>query len=145
MRSASPRPAVIASVVGSPRRSSRALVATVVPILIASIALAGIGASGFRCSSCRIPSSAASSYCSGLSDRSLCTRIAPAGVRATTSVKVPPRSIQNCQADARPTSVIAAPVSRLIGKSTHSPTVDQSEALCMRLRRTTLPISRPAV
>ena len=39
---------MIASIVGSPRRSSRALVATVVPILTASIALAGISSPGAR-------------------------------------------------------------------------------------------------
>jgi hypothetical protein len=36
-------------------------------------------------------------YCSGLSDSSLCVAMPPSGRRATMSVKVPPRSIQNCQ------------------------------------------------
>ena len=71
MRSASPRPAVIASVVGSPRRSSKALVATVVPILTASIALAGIGASAPGAAAAGCPR-APRLVLLGLSDRSLC-------------------------------------------------------------------------
>ena len=72
------------------------LVATVVPIFTASIPSSGRGASRPRPRSSRIPWSAASRYCSGFSDRSLWIRISPSGVRATMSVKVPPRSIQNC-------------------------------------------------
>jgi hypothetical protein len=44
-----------------------------------------------------MPWIAASSYCSGLSDSSLWILIEPSGARPTTSVNVPPRSIQNCQ------------------------------------------------
>jgi hypothetical protein len=44
-----------------------------------------------------MPASAASSYCRGFSDSSLWVMNAPSGRSATMSVKVPPRSIQNCQ------------------------------------------------
>src|SRR6202521_6222434 len=44
-----------------------------------------------------MPAIAASQYRSGLSDKSLWVTRRPSGVRATMSVKVPPRSIQNCQ------------------------------------------------
>src|SRR6478752_9586 len=46
-----------------------------------------------------MPATAASRYCSGLSERSLCVTSVPSGRLPTTSVKVPPRSIQNCQRD----------------------------------------------
>ncbi len=44
-----------------------------------------------------MPAIAASAYCSGFSDSSLWVTSEPSGRRATMSVKVPPRSIQNCQ------------------------------------------------
>jgi hypothetical protein len=90
MRRASAWPTVIAKTVGSPLRSSRALVATVVPILTASM-LAPTG------SRARTPATAASAYCSGFSESSLWVTSEPSGRRATMSVKVPPRSIQNSQ------------------------------------------------
>src|SRR6266481_5777554 len=96
MRSASAKPLVMMRSVRSPLRSSSALVATVVPILTASIAAAGSAASAARPSRLRMPCSAASRYCSGFSESSLWVTRAPSGRRATTSVKVPPRSIQNC-------------------------------------------------
>src|SRR5512147_316157 len=97
MRSASRKPRVMTSTVGSPLRSSSALVATVVPILTAAIRSTGIGCSAATPSRCRMPATAASRYCSGFSDSSLCVTSAPCGSRATMSVNVPPRSIQNSQ------------------------------------------------
>ncbi len=47
-------------------------------------------------SSARIPATAASRYRAGFSDSSLCVSRRPSGRRATMSVNVPPRSIQNC-------------------------------------------------
>src|SRR3990167_5272979 len=44
-----------------------------------------------------MPATAASRYCSGFSLSSLCVTRVPSGRLPTTSVKVPPRSIQNCQ------------------------------------------------
>jgi hypothetical protein len=44
-----------------------------------------------------MPSTAASGYCSGFSLSSFSVCSSPSGARPTTSVKVPPRSIQNCQ------------------------------------------------
>ena len=61
MTSASPNPAVATNRVLAPLRSSSALVATVVPILIADTRLAGNAAPGATSSSLRIPSTAASS------------------------------------------------------------------------------------
>ncbi len=81
----------------SPLRSSKAFVATVVPILTTSIFSAGTVSPGRTPNKRRIPSTAASSYCSGFSESSLAVTISPSGRRATMSVKVPPRSIQNCQ------------------------------------------------
>src|SRR5262245_12047293 len=46
-----------------------------------------------------MPATAASRYCSGFSESSLWVTSEPSGRLATTSVKVPPRSIQNCQPD----------------------------------------------
>ncbi len=43
-----------------------------------------------------MPWTAASRYRSGFSDSSLCVASVPSGRRATISVNVPPRSIQNC-------------------------------------------------
>src|SRR5580658_177020 len=94
MRSASAKPAVVTSTTGSPLRVSSALVATVVPTLTALTAAA--------------PPSCASSACAAFSpgspppglggtDNTLRTCSAPAGETAITSVKVPPRSIQNSQ------------------------------------------------
>ncbi len=97
MRKASRNPLVTNSASRSPLRSSRALVATVVPILTTSILSAGTVSPGCTPSKRRMPSTAASSYCSGFSDSSLAVMISPSGLRATMSVNVPPRSIQNCQ------------------------------------------------
>ena len=44
-----------------------------------------------------MPATAASAYRDGLSERSLRVSSRPSGRWATTSVKVPPRSTQNCQ------------------------------------------------
>ena len=72
MRSASRKPRVVTSSVGSPLRSSSALVATVVPIFTHSTCSGVIGSSGARPSRRRMPATAASRYCSGFSDSSLC-------------------------------------------------------------------------
>ncbi|CFW38973.1 Uncharacterised protein [Bordetella pertussis] len=77
-------------------RSSKALVATVVPILTHSTWSAGTGWPGAMPSSLRMPATAASRYCSGFSDSILAVTVAPSGRRATISVNVPPRSTQNC-------------------------------------------------
>ncbi len=55
MRKASAKPAVITNTVGSPFRSNRALVATVVPILIAAISWVGMGSSSLIPINWRIP------------------------------------------------------------------------------------------
>ena len=60
MRSASPKPRVMTSTVGSPRRSSSALVATVVPSRTEPIASPGMGSPGRTPSSSRMPASTAS-------------------------------------------------------------------------------------
>ncbi len=59
--SASAKPAVVTSRVLAPLRSNRALVATVVPILIAATRSAGNGSPGAAPSRRRMPSTAASS------------------------------------------------------------------------------------
>src|SRR6478672_1603397 len=97
MREASAKPRVVTSTVGSPLRSSRALVATVVPILTAAMSATGIGSPSRTPSTARIPAIAASSYRFGSSESSLWVTSVPSPRRATTSVKVPPRSIQNSQ------------------------------------------------
>ena len=97
MRSASPKPCVVTSRVASPLRSSNALVATVVPIFTHSTCSGLTGSPGFKPSKWRMPATAASRYCSGFSLKSLCVTKLPSGRLPTTSVKVPPRSIQNCQ------------------------------------------------
>ena len=97
MRSASQKPRVMTSTVGSPLRSSRALVPTVVPSRTASISPPGIGSAGATPSRCLIAATAGSGYRPGFSDSSLWVVSVPSGRRATTSVNVPPRSIQNCQ------------------------------------------------
>ena len=97
MRSESAKPRVVTNTVRSPLRSSSALVATVVPILTASIWLTGSGLAGAS------PEQVPDALDGGVvvtrrsSDSSLCVTSAPSGRRATMSVKVPPRSIQNCQ------------------------------------------------
>jgi hypothetical protein len=83
------------STVGSPRRSSSAFVATVVPILTAAMRRSSSGAPARSRS---MPATAASSYRAGSADSSFSVFSSPDGVRATTSVNVPPRSIQNSQA-----------------------------------------------
>ena len=92
----SPKPFVIANRVLSPFRSNKALVATVVPIFIRSILSIGIWSLDFKDNMSRIPCMAASEYCCGFSDSSLCVEILPSGLRPIISVKVPPLSIQNC-------------------------------------------------
>jgi len=91
------KPLVVMSSVGSPLRSSSALVATVVPIFTHSTSAGVTGSLGLKPSRWRMPATAASLYCSGFSDSSLCVTRVPSGRLPTTSVKVPPRSIQNCQ------------------------------------------------
>ena len=96
MRSASAKPRLTTSRVRSPLRSSSALVATVVPIFTARSSPAG---------SARPPAGRAAAdaghggvaVAAGFSDSSLWVDSRPSGSRATMSVKVPPRSIQNCQ------------------------------------------------
>src|SRR6266851_1802954 len=73
MRSASAKPAVMTSTVGSPLRSSSALVATVVPRRTDRIRSEGIGASGGTSSRWRMPATAGSAYRPGFSESSLCT------------------------------------------------------------------------
>src|SRR5215472_6299051 len=92
---------------GSPARSSRAFVATVVPRRTTAIRSAGMLSSVATPSRYRMPATAGSSYPPGFSDSSLCTASAPSGRRATTSVNVPPRSIQNSQ---RPSMRLASPI-----------------------------------
>src|SRR5208282_5261770 len=82
---------------GSPFRSSRALVATVVPSLTEAIRAAGIFWPGATPKSCLMPATAASRYAPGWSESSLRATSCPSGRRATISVNVPPRSIQNSQ------------------------------------------------
>jgi hypothetical protein len=60
MRKASPKPRVMNSTVGSPLRSSSALVATVVPIFTASMEAAGIGCPACNPIACLMPAIAAS-------------------------------------------------------------------------------------
>ena len=84
-------PCVIASSSGSPARSSSALVATVVPIRNSQ---AGSLARRSAAGSPRPPHRRSGR---DLRDSSLAVTIRPSGCRATTSVKVPPRSIQKCQ------------------------------------------------
>ena len=93
----SANPAVVTKRVGSPCRSSSALVATVVPILTVSIWSSGIGSFGARSKRSLMPCTAASEYWRGLSERSLWVTNDPSGSRPTMSVKVPPRSIQKFQ------------------------------------------------
>src|SRR5919106_5959133 len=100
MRNASPKPRVIANAVRSPVRSSSALVATVVPIRTTSIRSVGMRVPGSMPSRTRMPATAASGYWFGFSDSSLWVTRLPSGRRATRSVNVPPRSIQNCQRSA---------------------------------------------
>ena len=97
MRSASLNPWVMTKSVGSPLRSSNALVATVVPIFTHSTSSGVTASPDFKPSKWRIPATAASLYCSGFSLSSLWVTKVPSGFLPTTSVNVPPRSIQNCQ------------------------------------------------
>ena len=106
MRNASRNPRVVTSSVRAPVRSSNALVATVVPILMAPTRFAGIGSEGERPRRLRMPCTAASRYASGFSDSSLWETNEPSGLRPITSVKVPPRSIQKSQT---PASISALP------------------------------------
>ncbi len=70
MRNASRKPRVITSTVGSPLRSSSALVATVVPIFTQATSSGVIDSSRPSLSSRRMPSTAASGYRPGFSDKS---------------------------------------------------------------------------
>ena len=87
----------MSSSVRSPLRSSSALVATVVPIFTASMPPARDRRAG------REPEQVADAVHrriaigSGFSDSSLWVTSVPSGRRPITSVKVPPRSIQNSQ------------------------------------------------
>src|SRR5258708_16802954 len=97
MRRARAKPAVMTSTVGSAVRSGSALVATGVPRRTDRIRSEGIGASAGTSSRWRMPATAGSAYRPGFSESSLCTASVPSGRRATTSVNVPPRSIQKSQ------------------------------------------------
>ncbi len=130
MRSASRKPRVVTSSVGSPLRSSSALVATVVPIFTDSTCSGVIGSPAPRPSRRRMPATAASRYCSGLSESSFSVVSVPSGRLPTTSVKVPPRSIQNCQrrsgdglmvCSVRPSPRRAAPRTRVVMSCTGRP------------------------
>ena len=70
--------------------------ATVVPMRMASTRSTGKGAPGSTPIRRRMPSTAESPP-PGEADRSFATRSRPSSVRPTTSVKVPPRSIQKVQ------------------------------------------------
>src|SRR5579862_3290726 len=120
MRSASPKPAVVTSTTGSPVRVSSALVATVVPTLtVATLAdvrplaagtsVAAAGSPARSAQVARVAGLASASIARAASrpgsaapplpaDGTLRTCSAPAGDTPITSVNVPPRSIQNCQA-----------------------------------------------
>jgi hypothetical protein len=91
---------VVTSSVGSPLRSSRALVATVVPIFTHSTTrgdrLARLQAQQVADASHRRVAVLLGVVAEQLVGEQLHPAIGP-GTRATTSVKVPPRSIQNCQ------------------------------------------------
>src|SRR3546814_11721161 len=63
-----------------------------------------------------MPWTASTSYWPGYSESSLWVRSAPPGVRATTSVKVPPRAIQKCHRPSPP-----VPVSWLIRSRVPAP------------------------
>ena len=95
MRRTSRNPRVVTSSVRSPFRSNSALVATVVPILTAPMRSPGMASLLPIPINSRMPCSAASRYASGFSESSFIEFTRPDGSRATTSVKVPPRSIQN--------------------------------------------------
>ena len=72
------------------------MVATVVPMRMASTRSPGKGAPGARSMSRRMPSTAESAQAEE-TERSLAVASRPSWVRPTTSVKVPPRSIQKVQ------------------------------------------------
>ncbi len=110
-RSAKPRSS--SSSTRAPRRSSRALVATVVPIRTLSISAVGIGAPARSPSDREMPVRAASSP-SPRSLSSLRVESRPCGSRAMMSVNVPPRSIQN-RHPARRTEVASATSRRPCG------------------------------
>lgn len=74
-----------------------------------------------------MPATAASAYRDGLSERSLRVSSRPSGRWATTSVKVPPRSTQNCQPF---TSV--SPMSRCSGPEPEVPFDDRSDHIGVR-------------
>ena len=59
-----------------------------------------------------MPATAASRYCSGLSESSFSVVSVPSGRLPTMSVKVPPRSIQNCQRRARRRFMARSPIAR---------------------------------
>ncbi len=94
IRSTSAKPRVSATAVGAPRRSSSALVATVVPMRTVH---GGTESSGPRPSSRRIPSTGAKSE-----DSTFVTFTCPSGPSPMQSVKVPPRSMKNAQLTSRP-------------------------------------------
>ena len=140
---ASPKPSVVTKSVRSPLRSSSALVATVVPIFTASTARPG--------GRCRHPWPRPSSIADALdggvlvavpgSRTAACASTsAPSGaLRATTSVKVPPRSIQNCQAACLLSPSIGIPI-RLAHRSENAaqaqPYKDTLSINCQRYLKT---------
>src|SRR5579863_5358002 len=95
MRRPSAKPAVVTSTTGSPPRVRSALVATVVPTLTALTWSRGPPAAANRARAADSPGSLA--LPAGGADSTLRTCSAPSGETPMTSVKVPPRSIQNCQ------------------------------------------------
>ena len=97
MLSRSAKPRLISSTTPAPRCSSRALVATVVPRRTSCTRPSGTGWPGARPSTAPIAFTAGSPGQSACTDSTLRTTSSPAGLQPTTSVKVPPRSIQNRQ------------------------------------------------
>ena len=74
-----------------------------------------------------MPATAGSAYRPGSSDSSLCTASVPSGRRATTSVNVPPRSIQNSQ---RPSAIDGdRRVAHQPGSSRSGATSDRASAM----------------
>ena len=73
------KPSVVTSKVFSPFRSSKAFVATVVPIFTQATCAGLTVSEGFKPSKCRMPATAASRYCSGFSDSSVWVIKLPSG------------------------------------------------------------------
>ena len=94
IRSTSRKPRVVTSSVGSPLRSSNALVATVVPRRTDSTCTSP---GALRRTTSPMPRMAGSPGWDGSRDSTLWVWSRPSGSRATMSVKVPPRSMANRQ------------------------------------------------